>query len=323
MKRKSCMVLRIGAAALLCFVMVFSSCDMLTGADGKDGNDGKDGGQAAAIYEKLTVSNAAALASGFAGLAEKYSPDDKIEATVTLAAGFDFAGLSAEIDTTVESFQITGTDPVNGLFTAIGADNIYVHYDFSASGWTGLDSGGDGVPFFLDTTDIGENADALAEVNLNAVRPHRNQILSIVMPAAIVAVGDYLFYDLQGLQKVSFAGCGNLTTINSYAFAAASFNNTALTDISFDGCTKLSYIGDYAFLYSANLRGSNGTTTLDLSAIDVPLLTIRDYAFFRAGGNGAMKSVKLPGGGWFGNNAFVRNMGLESVWITDGRWGEL
>jgi hypothetical protein len=267
----------------------------------------------------LEVDNAAAMPSGFAALAAAYKPHDIVNVTVTLAAGFDFSNLAAEIAATVNAADVTGLDPLNGLFTAIGSENIYVHYDFSRTSWTGLD-GEDPAPFFLETTGSGN---AYLPANLDVVRPYRNQILSITMPSTLKGVGDYLFYDLQGLQKVSFAGCGNLTTINSYAFAAASADNTALTDIEFTGCTKLEYIGDYAFLYSANLRGSKGTDTLDLSDIDVPLLTIRDYAFFRAGVNGAMKSIKLPGGGWFGNNAFVRNLGVESVWITDGRWKEL
>jgi hypothetical protein len=426
MKRKESTVLRIGAAALLCFVMVFSSCDTSGGADGKDGTNGADGlsliwkgslaaapdspatnwayyntgdgnsyiwdgdsweilakagipGSAgadgtpgaagtgivwqgshaanpadpelnwayyntadgscyiwngtawtvmvvgtmptAATYNTtLSFDKAEDMASGFAALVAEYNPNDIINVTVTLTAGFDFSGLAkGDISATVGDATVTGDDPLNGLFTAIGSDNIYVHYDFSATTWTGTD-GTDPVPFFLETTGSGS---AYSVANLAAARPHRNQILSIIMPATLKGVGDYLFYDLQGLQKVSFAGCSVLETINPYAFAADSPNTTALTDITFTGCTALSYIGDYAFLYSANLKGSNGTTTLDLSAIDVPLLTIRDYAFFRAGVNGAMKSIKLPGGGYFGNNAFVRNMGVESVWITDGRWSEL
>ncbi|MDR3284429.1 MAG: leucine-rich repeat domain-containing protein [Treponema sp.] len=258
------------------------------------------------ITTKLEFASAAGMASGFATLVAEYNPNDTIIVTVTFGEAFDFDDLS-------EIVLESGLDPVNGLFTAIGSDNVRVHYDFTGTDWTGTD-GEDPVPFYLDDYTTG---------NLNAARPHRNQILSLTMPASLEAVGDYLFYDLQGLQKVSFAGCGELTTINSYAFAVIAATGTALTDISFDGCTKLEWIGDYAFFYSANLRGSNGTTTLDLSSINVPQLTIRDYAFFRAGVNGGMTSVKFPGGGYFGNNAFVRNMGLQSVWITDGRWSEL
>jgi hypothetical protein len=76
-------------------------------------------------------------------------------------------------------------------------------------------------------------------------------------------------------------------------------------------------------VYQANLRGSNGSSTLDLTGTEQHYVTVRDYAFFRAGLNGAMTGLKLPAAGYFGNNAFVRNLGLQSVTIDGAGWAEL
>ncbi len=126
---------------------------------------------------------------------------------------------------------------------------------------------------------------------------YREQIVSVVLEEGVTSIGDYAFYGMPQLERISIAS--TVTDIGDYAFKnAPKINNvvlpevlTSLGDSAFYACTSLTSIEIPAALWTIKpYTFKNCTALAEVTFHEGNLLKISDGAFY----NTALTELRLP-----------------------------
>ncbi len=151
------------------------------------------------------------------------------------------------------------------------------------------------------------------------------QLKTITLPSSINYIGYYAFYDLDGVEEITFAEGSKIETFDTQSFrgctSLVSINNIPKTlavvmEGAFDGCTSLKSL-DFSGTAITEFWDYTFSDTTSLEEIKLPegLTTIGDRAFYNSG----ILSIEIPASVTaFGLGVFENATRLKTVVFAEG-----